>query len=390
MTCTWRTCTPKCDGPRRDYDPQIVALTSKTLGWPAVIEIAQMVRETCPNALIVVGGPHMTIYAEESLTWDCFDIAVVGDGEETILEICEHVEQGGGGWDEIQGIVYRDDAGELQRTEGRPLTKNIDKYPMTAWDLMPVTDYHCLTLLKPFATMVTTRGCPWHCGYCSQVYSEKLRFRSVEHVVDEMEFLERMTYSPATLKKPIKPLKINGLTPPPTPPTPPSRGSSRGSATSLVGRWRPPTSDLLEPVDEDVEATGGADGGLAGGAARSSNPVLLRRSVSGTAADQFARSEVGSQYSGQSSRLSGSGHARPTTALSAVSGMSSLQRLELSRDPTERHQQLQERQRQLQEMEEETALRLKEMEVELSRFVRRADGGLLLQTRRRATSSSWR
>lgn len=198
----------------------------------------------------------------------------------------------------------------------------------------------------------------------------------------EMEFLERMTYSPATLKKPIKPLKINGLTPPPTPPTPPSRGSSRGSATSLVGRWRPPTSDLLEPVDEDVEATGGADGGLAGGAASSSNPVLLRRSVSGTAADQFARSEVGSQYSGQSSRLSGSGHARPTTALSAVSGMSSLQRLELSRDPTERHQQLQERQRQLQEMEEETALRLKEMEVELSRFVRRADGGLLLQTRK--------
>ena len=38
--------------------------------------------------------------------------------------------------------------------------------------------------------MVTTRGCPWHCGYCSQVYSEKLRFRSVELVVDEMEHLE--------------------------------------------------------------------------------------------------------------------------------------------------------------------------------------------------------
>ena len=71
---------------------------------------------------------------------------------------------------------------------------------------------------------------------------------------------------------------------------------------------------------------------------------------------------------------------RPTT-LSAVSGVSSLQRLELT-DPTERHQQLQERQRQLQEMEEETALRLKEMEAELSRFVRRADGGLLLQTRK--------
>ena len=47
----------------REFDPQIVALTSKTLGWPAVIEIAQMVRATVPNALVVVGGPQMTIYA---------------------------------------------------------------------------------------------------------------------------------------------------------------------------------------------------------------------------------------------------------------------------------------------------------------------------------------
>ena len=62
---------------------------------------------------------------------------------------------------------------------------------MTAWDLVNVSNYHCLTLLKPFATMVTTRGCPWHCGYCSQVYSEKLRFRDVGLVVDEMEYLEK-------------------------------------------------------------------------------------------------------------------------------------------------------------------------------------------------------
>ena len=174
-----------------DYDPGIVALTSKTLGWPAVIEIAQMVREACPKALIVVGGPHTTIYAEESLTWECFDVAVVGDGEETMLELCEHVEQGGGGLDEITGIVYRDSAGEIHKNAARVNSKDIDKYPMTAWDLMPVKDYHCLTLLQPFATMVTTRGCPWHCGYCSQVYSEKLRFRGIEHVVDEMEYLEK-------------------------------------------------------------------------------------------------------------------------------------------------------------------------------------------------------
>lgn len=174
----------------RHFEPDIVALTSKTLGWPAVIEIAQMVRQAAPRAKIVVGGPHMSIYAKESMTWDCFDIAVVGDGEETFLEICERVESGSS-LEDCLGTVVRKADGEIVQNPPRPLPKDINRYPMTAWDLIPVGDYHCLTLLKPFATMVTTRGCPWHCGYCSQVYSEKLRFRDVGLVVDEMEFLEK-------------------------------------------------------------------------------------------------------------------------------------------------------------------------------------------------------
>jgi anaerobic magnesium-protoporphyrin IX monomethyl ester cyclase len=174
----------------RDYAPDIIALTSKTLGWPAVIEIAQMARVAAPRAKIIVGGPQITIYPKESLTWDIFDLGVMGDGEETFLEICERVESGS----ELSGIpgtVFRFSNGEIEQYAARPVPKDIDRYPMPAWDLLDVDRYHCLTLLKPFATMVTTRGCPWHCGYCSQVYSDKLRFRSPELVVEEMEFLEK-------------------------------------------------------------------------------------------------------------------------------------------------------------------------------------------------------
>ena len=116
----------------RDYDPQIVALTAKTLGWPAVIEIAQMVRATCPNAVIVVGGPHMSIYAKESLSWDCFDIAVVGDGEDVFLEICERYESGSDLTD-ILGTYARLKNGDVIKNPPRPLSKSIDQYPMAAF-----------------------------------------------------------------------------------------------------------------------------------------------------------------------------------------------------------------------------------------------------------------
>lgn len=173
-----------------EFAPHVVGLTAKTLGWPAVIEIAQMLRKAVPEAKIVVGGPHLSIYPEESLTWDCFDVAVIGEGEETFLEICERLESGSS-LDDCAGTMVRKADGEILKNPARPVTKDLDRYPFPAFDLLPMQRYHCLTVLHPFATMVTTRGCPWHCGYCSQVYSEKLRFRSPELVADELEWLVR-------------------------------------------------------------------------------------------------------------------------------------------------------------------------------------------------------
>ena len=170
----WKNSSQGCASRVREYDPHIVALTAKHSAACGGRN-RTMVREA-PKAIVVVGGPQLSIYPEESLSWECFDIAVVGDGEETLLEICERI-QSGSDWTDILGTCARLPDGSVRRNPARPLSKNINKYPMAAWDLMTVKDYHCLTLLKPFATMVTTRGCPWHCGYCSQVYSEKLRFQ---------------------------------------------------------------------------------------------------------------------------------------------------------------------------------------------------------------------
>ncbi len=178
----------------REYSPQVIALTAKTLGWPAVVELALLARSVVPEAIIVVGGPQLSVFPRESMSWQCFDIAVLGDGEETFLDICQRVEDSGPHWTALQdipGTLVRTSDGELLMNPARPAVDDLDRLPFTAFDLMPMHRYHCLTVLNPMATMVTSRGCPWHCGYCSQVYSERLRFRSPEAVVQEMEWLER-------------------------------------------------------------------------------------------------------------------------------------------------------------------------------------------------------
>ncbi len=169
-----------------DDKPDIVGLTVKTLGWPAVLQIAQMVKATSPKTLVVVGGPHTSIYARETVTWDCVDMAVVGDGEDTFLDIVRTFDAGGD-LTSIPGTCVKRD-GEIIMNPERPVAMDLDVYPMPALDLIPMDRYHCLMVHKPFSTMVSTRGCPWHCGFCSQVYTSKLRYRSVNAVVDEMQW----------------------------------------------------------------------------------------------------------------------------------------------------------------------------------------------------------
>ena len=110
----------------RDFNPDLVGLTAKTLRWPAVIEIAQMVRGTNSRSTVVVWGPDLSIYPEEPLSWQCLELAVVGEGEETFLGLCARYEAGS----ELHttpGTVARDPAtGEVIRNPLGEIRKNLD------------------------------------------------------------------------------------------------------------------------------------------------------------------------------------------------------------------------------------------------------------------------
>lgn len=176
-------------------DPQIVGFTCMTGTILDAGSIASVLKRSCPHIMTVVGGPHVTALPERSLEeFPSFDVVVMGEGEETMLELCSRVERGKP-LEGVLGIAYRTDG--TIRVEGRrPLIKDLDSLPYPARDLLDLSRYQGASTpglydyRKGTSTeLFTSRGCGQRCIFCamSVVFQQKVRFRSPEHVLGEVE-----------------------------------------------------------------------------------------------------------------------------------------------------------------------------------------------------------
>ena len=167
-------------------DVEIVGFTSTSKLWPVVVESIRRLKRVFPEVFVVIGGPQVTAYPRESLQAAPAAIGVVGEGELAMLEIVSRLEKGEK-YNNIPQTVVR--VGEEIVIHPRS-TKllDLDNAPPPALDLLPLSRYRCVVAEKPFATMVTTRGCPYRCAFCSQLYFDrKVRMESAETVVSRME-----------------------------------------------------------------------------------------------------------------------------------------------------------------------------------------------------------
>ena len=165
--------------------PDVIGFTATTFDWPLVQETARSVHRAAPQALILAGGPQLSLYPEECLEEESVDAAVVGEGDEAITEILDRT-AAGASLDGISGIVLRRGREIHREAERKPL-RNLDALPMPAIDLLPRHRYRAITVSSPFMTMVTSRGCPFRCRYCSQRYvGGAYREHGAQRVVAEM------------------------------------------------------------------------------------------------------------------------------------------------------------------------------------------------------------
>lgn len=170
-----------------EQKPNMVAIrtSTPTFDWDMrVAHIIKMVMET----KIIIFGSHVTIFPDQTIQQPYVDAIILGEPELTFLDIAKQA-----GFSNCQGVWYKE-GDKVVRNEARKPFESLDKLPFPAWDLMPYQAYDGIELmrnLKPFVTILTSRGCPYGCAYCPYPVTQgrKLRVRSPKNVVAELEWL---------------------------------------------------------------------------------------------------------------------------------------------------------------------------------------------------------
>jgi len=150
-------------------------------------------RKALPNSIIIAGGPHPSALPIETLKEiPELDICAVGEGEITMHELIKSFENNSP-LTEVSGLAFRNkENGEIIITKPREFIKNLDDLPFPLRDIFPLDRYQAPPWIKkrPCFPMITSRGCPYQCAYCSKdVFRDTFRARSPEKVCDEIEEL---------------------------------------------------------------------------------------------------------------------------------------------------------------------------------------------------------
>jgi len=180
---------------RIDPRTDVIGLSNMfSCGWLATRNLIHLIRKAYPTKPIVFGGEHPTGMPDLTMQQSPVDYIAMGEGEETIVELLQHISGGGPPVDKVAGICYRAPGDKAIATPRRSRIRDIDAIPEPAWHHFRINDY--VELGQPhgavkgrYMPMLATRGCPYKCSFCTspQMWTQKWIARDYRKVVDEME-----------------------------------------------------------------------------------------------------------------------------------------------------------------------------------------------------------
>jgi anaerobic magnesium-protoporphyrin IX monomethyl ester cyclase len=165
-----------------------------TFDWPACKILIDMIRKAFPVTPLIGGGEHASALPELTLLESALDYIVIGEGEETAIELFGSLGQDGFEAEKINGIAFFDDSHTFIKTGSRDRVRDIDSIALPAWDLTPLSEY----LDRGFGwgvnrgrsmPMLASRGCPYQCTFCSNpsMWTTRWVIRDPDLLLDEME-----------------------------------------------------------------------------------------------------------------------------------------------------------------------------------------------------------
>ncbi|MFC1668660.1 B12-binding domain-containing radical SAM protein, partial [Chlamydiota bacterium] len=171
----------------KEINPDVVGITAMTLTLVDVLETVNCIKYFDKNITVVLGGPHVHLFPEETISFENVDFLVLGEGEKTFKELLENIsckEK----LKKVKGLVFKDH-GQNINTGFPELIYDLDEIPFPARHLVPYKKYNSLLAQGSVATTIfTSRGCPFNCSFCARPHlGNMFRAQSYTRVVDEIE-----------------------------------------------------------------------------------------------------------------------------------------------------------------------------------------------------------
>ena len=168
------------------FRPALVLVDMSTATFYGDLETIKKVKEVNGCHLTAI-GTHVTSLPEDSLKTSLLDSVIRGEPEETALELANTLDNGCN-LAHVKGISFKEN-GKVITNPARPFIKDLDSLPFPARDLIKNEKYTMPISNRPYTLVITSRGCPNQCIYCTahQYYGHKLRLRSPQNIIDEIE-----------------------------------------------------------------------------------------------------------------------------------------------------------------------------------------------------------
>ncbi|HME54235.1 MAG TPA: radical SAM protein [Candidatus Lokiarchaeia archaeon] len=175
------------------FAPDIIGVTANVANASVAIETCIYCKQACPSAMILLGGPWATINWKYVVKNGYADVVVIGEGEETIVELSRMLPDNEREMlATIKGIAFKSNDGIVIKTASRSFIENLDALPFPAWHLFPDPRKYNFPFKASIAyPIITSRGCPFNCNFCTKyVHGYRIRARSVESVIAEFRHLK--------------------------------------------------------------------------------------------------------------------------------------------------------------------------------------------------------